>query len=58
MVLPICRVAVCVVHQLPEGHHPSCSKKKKKKYIYIYIVTGGANDRHSGCGVRPRRGFY
>ncbi len=21
-------------------------------------VTGGANDRHSGCGVRPRRGFY
>ncbi len=36
-------------------------------YIYIYcmyvciyacIVAGGANDRHSGCGVRPRRGFY
>ncbi len=23
-----------------------------------FIVTGGANDRHSGCGVRPRRGFY
>ncbi len=21
-------------------------------------VAGGANDRHSGCGVRPRRGFY
>ncbi len=22
------------------------------------IVAGGANDRHSGRGVRPRRGFY
>ncbi len=21
-------------------------------------VAGGANDRHSGRGVRPRRGFY
>ncbi len=21
-------------------------------------VAGGANDRHSGHGVRPRRGFY
>ncbi len=21
-------------------------------------VVGGANDRHSGCGIRPRRGFY
>ncbi len=24
----------------------------------VYSVTGGAHDRHSGCGVRPRRGFY
>ncbi len=23
--------AVCIGHQLPGGHHPSCSKKKKKK---------------------------
>ncbi len=23
-------------------------------HIYIYIVAGGANDRHSGRGVRPR----
>ncbi len=27
--------------------------------IYIiYIVAGRANDKHSWCGVRPRRGFY
>ncbi len=29
-----------------------------KMFNVLNIVTGGANDRHSGCGVRPRRGFY
>ncbi len=27
----ISTAAVCVGHQVPGGHHPSCSKKKKKK---------------------------
>ncbi len=28
------------------------------QHTSVHTVTGGANDRHSGCGVRPRRGFY
>ncbi len=40
-----------------------CDPDLKKYFLsfsmhMIYIVTGGAHDRHSGCGVRPRRGFY
>ncbi len=31
---------------------------EQKTYLDKHIVTGGAHDRHSGCGVRPRRGFY
>ncbi len=27
-------------------------------FVFLYTVAGGANDRHSGRGVRPRRGFY
>ncbi len=43
----ISTAAVCVGHQVPGGHHPSCSKKKKKKNVMLIPAPATATARAS-----------
>lgn len=73
-VVPRCLVGVCLLRRVtrfqPEhtggGGNP-CECFKDVVYLFkmrddgsvnIAIVAGGATDRQSGCGVRPRRSVY